>query len=126
MTADTLAETLKKRHALPPDFRFWKWEWMPHPEYTHMMLTGGVCPPLKSGPNKGKPNYKAGAKDKREFILSRADLEQLDQEYEAESGKCAKCEGAGKTIMSSSPFGTNYQQCKRCEGSGKPPVEVPT
>ena len=85
------------------------------------VLTGAVQSTISRGPNKG--NAKWSGKKLRMFI---SDTEMRTEEalYEAETGRCFRCVGAGKTARSwSSITGTQYRTCERCSGNGAAPKE---
>lgn len=111
---------LRRDHTLPDGFVFYRYEWLKSGnEYKLMRLDGGVCPPLKSGPRKGKPNYKA-ATNEQSFFLTVEELAQIDADYERETGNCCQCEGGGQVAWRASVAnGTEYKPCQKCGGSGK-------
>jgi hypothetical protein len=116
-----MERALRKKHNLPESFAFYRWECMPRAarETIYFQLEGGECVPLKSGKNKGRPNY-AKATNRRAFVVTVAEAEQMDADYHAETGNCIKCMGSGRQVQSISvERGTTYHTCVRCSGIGK-------
>jgi hypothetical protein len=119
---------LRRRHGLPEDFRFFKFEAVGETgeDYSGTMLTGVICPLVATGPRKGRPNWKA--KDKttqRKFFVPDSAVAQEEQAYESETGKCAECMGSGKQVHSvSAKAGTTYRPCRKCKGSCLAKAEV--
>jgi hypothetical protein len=92
-----------------------------------VLLTGGVyTETFKTGPRKGRTNYsKPVSGTARIFVLSRASMRAFDREWEAETGKCVRCQGGGRRVTGwSAVDGTTYRECTDCKGSGKPAVRT--
>ncbi len=87
-----------------------------------VVIKGGVFSSLlKSGKNKGKPNFaKADAGTAREILVTFADLDAFREQWERDSGKCYQCGGSGETVASSGVAGRTFTKCRRCRGTGRP------
>ena len=111
---------LRRDNALPADFQFFHWEMMPHgAKLIYCELEGGVCPRFKSGPRKGKWNYKQ-ATGVRKFYVTMLQAEVWEREWVAETGLCAACTGTGRRIKRwSKNTGAEYKTCPVCKGTCK-------
>lgn len=119
MTLKILEDHLRKKHNLPADFHFSRWEWLKSgTDYTTMLLSGGVCPPLLSGPRKGKPNYKKMTGELN-FYLTVAEIEAADLAWETETGNCSHCHGSGKSVFRVAKESNEFKPCKKCDGTGR-------
>lgn len=120
MNLQTIEERVVKDNGLPADFVFYGFRVFPsvgEPLGTEM--TGAQCPRLKSGKNKGKPNYKLKTNE-RTFAVTNQQCEQFENDYESETGNCRRCRGSGKTVASVCVTdGTTWRECSRCSGTGK-------
>lgn len=105
-----------------PGWVAWRFEAV---EPDSVLLTGAVCPEVyKSGPRKGRTNYNAhDPKTKRMVVLTTESRRAFDRVWEAETGMCCQCQGAGKVVASCGVSGTTYRECRCCKGSGKPAVQ---
>jgi hypothetical protein len=114
-------ERLKRDNKLPEGFEFYSWEAVDGSGSTHIViLKGMVAPLLTKGKNKGRPNWRKGDKStERTFAVSSDQIKQFDDDYEAETGKCSKCEGGQEWAGWSIDSGHRYRTCSKCKGSGK-------
>lgn len=83
-------------------------------------------PIFKSGPRKGKLNYKSATGRHVARILV-ADVETIQSTYEGVTGKCVTCEGRGQEWCGwSRSEGTKHRPCKRCNATGMASNETRT
>jgi hypothetical protein len=81
----------------------------------------GDFPPCKSGPRKGKPNYRKGT-NLATRLISDSDVEAWLTRWVATTGKCGTCRGDGQTWAGwSAAEGTRYTACRDCNGTGSAP-----
>jgi hypothetical protein len=121
MNVRIMERALRRQHDLPDSFAFFSWQCMPpgRREPIYFELAGGECVPLKSGKNKGTLNYRK-ATNCQSFAVTVAEAEQMDVDYEAETGNCANCMGGGKEVARiSTVSGIEYRECGKCKGSGR-------
>ena len=114
---------LRKQNGLPDDFHFYHWECFPHGRQItlYIELTGCRCPLKTRGEWKGRPNFKKRERGSdQKFTVLTSEIEQIESDYEQETGKCRQCEGVGKTVASFGISGTTYRECSRCKGTGVP------
>lgn len=106
-----------------PGWTAWRFEAV---EPDSVLLTGAVCPEVyKSGPRKGRTNYKAhDPKTKRMVALTTDSRRAFALAWEMETGRCSECQGRGETVASCGVSGTKYRECMACKGSGKPAVRT--
>ena len=71
------------------------------------------------GKGAGRPKFGPRSAD-RTCVVTDAELNAEYTAYEAETGNCARCCGAGEVFKSMSVTdGTKYRTCPKCGGSGK-------
>lgn len=130
MNIRVIEDHFRTKHGLTDDFHFYSYEALPHrtsgrsvePQY--LLLRGGRCPVLKSGANKGRPNFRK-LSDEQSFVLQISDEHDVLVAYERRRGHCSECGGKGKTVCGwSKSDGTSYRQCRRCKGDGQPTLLV--
>lgn len=82
---------------------------------TVFLVTGAVVGGLfAKGKNAGKPNP-AKYTDKRELVITRADLDAVKAKWSAETGKCSACYGEGRVSTGwSKETGRTYRACRAC------------
>ncbi len=82
-----------------------------------IMFTGApVIGTVSKGPRKGHKRY---GKDVRRVVVTDAECMVEYARYEAETGKCGDCRGAGKVVSGwHHVTGTSYSECSKCHGSG--------
>ena len=93
---------------------------------THYEVVGAECDAVFTrGPRKGETNWgKRNLKTERSFICSVAEGELFLREWE-ETGKCHRCDGAGKEWVGwSEETGHKHRECSRCFGTGNAPAQV--
>lgn len=84
------------------------------------ILTGGVPRVLTRGPNKGQRKWDA---PHSQVAVTQAEVDAAMAKYESETGNCAECEGACKTVAGwSAAEGTRYRPCAKCDATGKAKV----
>lgn len=87
-----------------------------------MIVEGGVPGVLKSGPRKGQPNWR---KVERQIAVVTQEEEAAEASaFEAETGKCSKCFGAGKVVSGFGVGGTTYRACSKCKETGAAPTSA--
>lgn len=102
----------------PPEWKLTTYQSLPMDsrESTHFQLTGSIPSKVlfKSGPNKGKPNWKFST-DKETVIFSRDDHRAWEDAWEKRTGSCRDCGGDGQALSGySSATGDRYRPCTRC------------
>lgn len=112
----------REKNGLPENWCIYAWERMPPPPMQHFywQIKGAVAPPFKSGPRKGKKNWKRRDKatDKTVAITYEEHKAWLAA-WEQRTGKCSNCEGDGKEWAGwSQAEGSRFRECSRCKGSG--------
>ena len=117
----TIEERLTRDHDLPGDFVFFRWECFPKSEPTlYVEFQGARCPLLTRGKRKGRPNYRK-ATEKQTFIVTVAEADRWESEYEETTGNCRECRG-DRRVVARIDFvnGTkDYRACVSCKGTGK-------
>jgi hypothetical protein len=117
MTREDIVEThAREKAGMPPEWQVWRFKWLPdqpHPDIQcYMELAGAIAPEFKSGPRKGRTNWKA--KDPatiRVVVITKAEHGAWLVEWERKTGKCAECVGIGVSVWK--------RTCRKCEGTGK-------
>ena len=111
---------LRRKEKLDESFNFFRWECFPKASpIIYFEMECGNCPLLKSGKNKGFPNYRK-VSERKVFVITVAESKDIIEQYEDETGNCRDCMGDGKTIAKVSVYTeTEYRECKRCAGTGK-------
>ena len=76
--AKNLDNHFRKKHDLPEDFRFFRWQCMPLDGPTiYFELEGGIVKSVyKSGKRKGRPNY-SKATDRQTFRMTVEEYDRL-------------------------------------------------
>ena len=78
--------------------------------------------PKKSGPNKGGRLFYG---ERQRAIVTRAEVEAQEAEYERQTGRCHYCYGEGdRAVGWNRDAGEIRKVCGRCGGSGKAPGGV--
>jgi hypothetical protein len=72
------------------------------------------------GTRKGQPRYShPKAKDRKQVVVSKAEMLQEAQKYETETGKCWDCKGTGQRYAGWHHIdGTRFRPCVRCSEKG--------
>lgn len=96
------------------------WRWCKAEVIGDDMLLEGAHPNIISkGKRKGQATWKGIALTK--VVLTRADIDQAEADYEARTCCCRKCGGSGQEWCRwHFEEGNSYRTCTRCGGSGKP------
>lgn len=119
MNLRIIEDRLRQEYSLPDGFEFWKWKCFPESggETIYVEFTGGVVPPFKSGPRKGKPNYR-NATGNRVFNVTVEQARQWESDYERETGRCRVCRGSGEELKKLNCItGEKVMRvCRRCNG----------
>lgn len=90
-----------------------------------VLIKGTVCTEtVAHGPRKGEPNLKKRDKaTERELFATFAQIDACRDQWERDTGKCAKCGGDGQETASVSVRdGKTYRPCTRCKATGKAPA----
>ena len=76
--AENLENHFRQTHSLPDSFKFWRWEMLPigGPPIYYELEGGVVNSVCKSGPRKGRPNYRK-ATDIRTFRMTVEEYQRL-------------------------------------------------
>lgn len=114
---------LRIENDLPASFEFVSWKCLPEGSTETMCyeLRGACFPLVKSGPRKGKQNYRAVKKSERHsFYVSKASAAQWMDDYALETGRCPHCEGSGQQVarIDFVEPKTTYRPCSGCGGTG--------
>jgi hypothetical protein len=113
-----------------PGWHVFQWENLG--ELKACRLTGVVAPPLKSGKNKGEPNWKK--KDKateRTVYVTDAERDAYEAAWEQRTGECSRCMGEGTTPsgcrkLADGTYEKTRRPCPRCGGTGKAAIAKET
>jgi len=111
----------RERAGMGEDWTVFLYRWMPPggpPIYLEM--TGAVAPQYRTGPRKGRTNYRRRDRATERTVYIR--VEEHDAwlaRWEGETGQCRGCAGVGDKPWRSGPDGTETRPCHRCGGSGK-------
>lgn len=118
MPVNLLEQQTREKAGQGPEWGVFLWEQLP--EAKGMLLTGAIAPLLLSGKFKGKPNWKKrDLTTERRVFISYVEQATYEAKWEAETGKCARCEGEGKTVAGwSREAGQTYRSCVACNGTG--------
>lgn len=119
MNLRIIEERLRREHNLPDDFYFYRWESHGPPgESWGTTFEGRECPLFKSGPRKGKPNYRAGGPP-RTFQVGTQTAKDWIAQWVHRTGSCEHCYATGRRIVRTGVNGSEYAVCRRCNGTGK-------
>lgn len=118
MAGNLLEQQAREKAGQGPEWQVFRWEAIP--EANGSMLTGAVAPPFPSGKYKGKPNFKQrDVTTEKRVLITKAEQAAYEARWEQETGKCARCEGEGKTVAGwSREEGQTYRPCRACGGTG--------
>lgn len=116
MNFNQSSEYLRETHGLDPRFAVYAFERVDKAT----ILRGRIVDVLfKSGPRKGKPNWKACKEGEATFVLPDADAEAWLLAREKERGICMDCDGRGEVFARwNKADGTTWKPCKRCAERG--------
>jgi hypothetical protein len=92
------------------------------------LLIGAVCTAtFQRGPRKGTINWtKRDRATEREILITRADLEARQAQWERETGNCRQCFGTAQEWAGwSAKAGTIFKPCRRCGATGNAPASPP-
>jgi hypothetical protein len=113
---DYAEEMLREKHGLDADFHFFNFQSVPEGAYDHTQMQGAIClEKFKSGPRKGRFNIdKAVLGSFRTFIVSDAAVAAYAEAWAKKTGKCKRCRGDGREVVSAGMNGTKYRACPEC------------
>lgn len=98
----------------------WQWWGLDCLDRTSRAVKVSGAVPLgvfSKGPRKGR--LKWPPKDECDhFVLTMNDLEETERLWEAETGKCAECQGDCREVASFRIGERTYRPCSKCKGSG--------
>ena len=117
---------LRREHFLPDDFRFSRWECMPHGAPTiYTEIEGSRCPLVLTGKRKGLPNWRDRT-ETRVFYVSEIDAASIEAKYETETGNCKYCCGEANEVANINfvMHVTTYRPCSKCAGTGRCIIKV--
>lgn len=84
-----------------------------------ILMVGGKYRLLKSGKRKGERTWN-GCGGEQTIAVAPSEVKQEEERYSAETGKCSRCLGEGKTFASwSATDGVKHRACSACSGSGE-------
>jgi hypothetical protein len=123
---DLLTVHAREALGMPEEWQVYAWTCLPHYrsgqkdwKATHFQVTGCIAPIITRGKNKGRHNWrKMDNTTIREFVVSIADHEVWELNWERKTGKCYRCQGEGKTIARMTATEKTYRDCTRCKGTG--------
>lgn len=127
MNLNVIERRLKREHGLPENFEFWRWECFPKmAETIYIEFEGGeIQAKFKSGPRKGRPNYRT-AINRRTFAVTIDKGAEWERDYVAETGNCLTCTGTGQEWRGwNRETGNKYRPCGKCQATGKALVCTP-
>ena len=87
-----------------------------------VIANGAVYPEkYKSGKRKGATNYgKPTPGTERELLVTFADLDAFQEQWERDNSSCRDCGGSKETLASSHVNGAKtYRPCSRCNATGR-------
>lgn len=110
-----------------PEWKAYEWEAIGMTAKTPAKLfavQGAVAPLKLRGKYKGEPDWKRmDVQTQQTAYITPAEHEAWLLKWEADNGKCHKCQGAGQVFASwNADTGVNTRTCSRCNGTGNPPV----
>ena len=106
---DWLNIASRKKLGVGESWRWCKWEAVGE----DLIVEGGIPRELKSGNRKGMPTWRDSKLTK--LLVSKADIDQAKNAYEAESGNCFECAGSSLEWAGwSADAGNRYRPCGRC------------
>lgn len=90
-------------------------------DYELAEVCGSIAPLYTKGKRKGQHNWdKMDKSTKRTVYITIAENAEFVAQWERDTGKCANCEGTGKTLQSWHYIkGATYRDCVECNGIGK-------
>jgi hypothetical protein len=122
-----LEEHAREKAGASEEWKVYLWECLPAGDPTQVYrLTGAIAPLSQHGPQKGnRAWWKMDKATVQTVYISATDHERWQRNWERKTGKCAECQGSGRTwatLRVDKP--TECRPCSRCAGSGKPKGEV--
>ena len=111
-----------------PEWKAYEWEALGGTAKTPPKLItvqGAVAPIKQRGKYKGEPDWKRlDVQTQQTAYITPAEHEAWLLKWEADNGKCHKCQGTGQVFASwSSDGGAKTRTCCRCGGTGAPPAK---
>jgi ribosomal protein L40E len=109
---DTLNLAARKKLGVGDD-----WQWCESEAITGGFLLTGSKTTI--GPRSGRPKW---IRPMEKVLIADADLREAEKSWEAEHGKCFRCEGTKQELFGwSKADGNKYRPCTRCGATGNPP-----
>lgn len=85
-----------------------------------LLLEGGIPGVYVKGKRMGQKKWAGVPLTK--CVITRAETDKAQSDYEMSTGKCCKCAGAGQEQAGwGIEAGNIYRPCKRCDATGKAP-----
>lgn len=129
-TLNLFEEHARERAGMPPKWKVYRWACMPpgRPKPLYFECVGAVAPPYKSGPRKGRENWKRrDPETERTVYITPAEQDAWEAAWSARTGLCLECTGKGEKVKSwSAKEGTTYKPCRTCGGTGRNANGQPT
>lgn len=111
-------EVARKKLSKGADWQMTGWECVGE---TSDLIVRGAVPvgEFKSGPRKGRAKF---AKPFDSCVVTEAEAKAAAVAWEAETGKCSKCQGTGQELAGwRAGEGNKYRDCRRCSATGNKP-----
>lgn len=126
-SSDLLEAHAREMLGTGPEWKAYEWEAIGRTAKTppKLFVVQGAVAPLKlRGKYKGQPDWKRmDVQTQQTAYITPAEHEAWLLKWEADNGKCHKCQGTGQVFASwSSDGGAKTRTCCRCGGTGNPPV----
>ncbi len=111
-------EVARKKLRRGADWKLLGWECVG--ETTDLLVQGSTPIGVYArGPRKGRNKY---LRPCERCVVTRAEIDSAASAWEAQTGKCSKCEGSGQEWAGwSSDEGNRYRDCYRCKATGVAP-----
>ena len=116
---DWMLMTAKRLNDLPDGWKWYELDARDMPDDFFKMVGDVPIGVITRGINKGHPKFAPKTKG-RSFFLRMSQVEETKKLWEAETGKCSKCDGTGREQSGYSwKTGHSYVNCGKCDGNGK-------
>ncbi len=104
-----------------------KWEWFSSERIGDgdFLMEGGEPRTISKGPRKGHRTWKHLAPhEKKKVVVTQAEIQQAEADYERDTGKCNVCGGSGQEWRGwSRDNGDRFRPCLRCDATGAAPKD---